>query len=85
MARDIVTVRLRHQIPGYSVGEVVGYPRAVANRLVEEKYAEYYVSESEKESTTTSDDADEETKEGARARLSKQMATRGSGSPYLTK
>lgn len=80
---NLVSVRLRHQLPGYSVGEVVGFTPAVAERLVEELYAEYYTADRSEEDSDT--DTDSEGSGKRRTLNRKQMTTVSAGTAYMTK
>jgi hypothetical protein len=79
MSDEYKTVRLRHQLPGFSPGEQVPYPRAVANRLVEDLYAESIPEGNE----LTAEDEASESEWGKRTRLNTAMGGRGKN--YTTK
>lgn len=81
---NLVTVRLRHQLPGYSVGEVVGFTPAVAERLVEDFYAEYYTVDSA-ESEAETEPAGEEEGSGKRRTLNRKQMSTSAGPAYMTK
>jgi hypothetical protein len=47
-AKDLVAVRFVRKNAPYNVGEIAGFPKAVADRMVNQKRAVYYVPEEEK-------------------------------------
>ena len=77
MNDEYKTVRLRHQLPGFSPGERVTYPRAVADRLVEDLYAESVADEGELTAG--------ESEAAKRTRLNTAMMGGGRGKNYQTK
>ena len=92
MAHEKVLVRFRHQIPGYSVGEVAGYSPVIAQRLVDDLYAEFYhppqeeaEASTEENSGSSTEDRKESGQKEVKRRRRKQMSTGAGGTPYPTK